>query len=85
MKEGVLCTVCPRGCVIREGQLGYCGARINRNGKIVAENYGKITAIALDPIEKKPLQFPVSLLPNLWDFHGEKSGQVHRGHAPAIG
>jgi len=56
MKEGVLCTVCPRGCVIREGQLGFCGARINRNGKIVADNYGKITAIALDPIEKKPLR-----------------------------
>ncbi len=56
MSEGVLCTVCPRGCVIREGHRGFCGARTNRDGEIIAENYGKITSIALDPIEKKPLR-----------------------------
>lgn len=56
MKEGVLCTVCPRGCVIREGHIGFCGGRANLNGEIVAENYGKVTSIALDPIEKKPLR-----------------------------
>lgn len=36
--------------------MGYCRARSNRNGRIVCDNYGKITSIALDPIEKKPLK-----------------------------
>jgi pyruvate formate lyase activating enzyme len=29
--------------------------RVCRDGKVVSENYGRITAMALDPIEKKPL------------------------------
>lgn len=49
------CTVCFRHCKLNEGQLGLCGARICRGGEIAAENYGKLTALALDPIEKKPL------------------------------
>ena len=49
------CKVCFRHCEIKEGGLGFCGARIIKEGKVVSENYGKITGIALDPIEKKPL------------------------------
>ena len=49
------CEVCFRHCEISEGALGFCGARICLDGKVVAENYGKITSCALDPIEKKPL------------------------------
>ncbi len=51
-----VCDVCFRHCKIEEGSTGFCGARICSNGKIVAENYGKLTSIALDPIEKKPLK-----------------------------
>ena len=43
------------GCLLREGQTGSCRARVCRNGQVVAGNYGKITSLALDPIEKKPL------------------------------
>ncbi|MBR1701477.1 MAG: AmmeMemoRadiSam system radical SAM enzyme [Lachnospiraceae bacterium] len=50
------CEVCFRHCEIEEGQLGFCGARICRDGKVQAANYGKITSLALDPIEKKPLR-----------------------------
>ncbi|MEA4852994.1 MAG: AmmeMemoRadiSam system radical SAM enzyme [Christensenella sp.] len=50
-----MCDICPRRCAPLEGQNGFCGARGNRNGKIIDINYGKITALALDPIEKKPL------------------------------
>ena len=50
------CEVCFRHCEIKEGNLGFCGARTIKEGKVVAENYGKITGIALDPIEKKPLK-----------------------------
>ena len=50
------CDVCYRHCEIKEGELGFCKARTCLNGKVVAYNYGKITSIALDPIEKKPLR-----------------------------
>lgn len=50
------CDLCPRHCSLGEGQLGFCRARINRGGTIVCENYGRVTSIALDPIEKKPLR-----------------------------
>jgi pyruvate formate lyase activating enzyme len=49
------CGVCFRHCKLEEGQLGFCGGRIARDGKVEAYNYGRITALALDPIEKKPL------------------------------
>ena len=50
------CDACFRRCKIEEGAIGFCGARACRGGKIVADNYGKLTALALDPIEKKPLK-----------------------------
>ena len=49
------CGVCFRHCNIPEGRTGFCGGRISRNGRVEAYNYGKITSLALDPIEKKPL------------------------------
>ena len=51
-----VCDVCFRHCKIEEGQSGFCGGRTCYNGHIVAANYGKLTAIALEPIEKKPLK-----------------------------
>ena len=51
----VQCQICPHHCKIEEGHLGLCKGRMNKNGKIISENYGKLTAVALDPIEKKPL------------------------------
>lgn len=49
------CNICPHHCKIEEGHLGLCNGRANHKGQIISENYGKITAMALDPIEKKPL------------------------------
>ena len=50
------CNVCFRHCEIPEGHRGFCGARTCRDGAVAAENYSRITALALDPIEKKPLR-----------------------------
>lgn len=50
------CELCFHHCQLDEGQTGFCRARGNRNGKIVSLNYGKLTALALDSIEKKPLR-----------------------------
>jgi len=49
------CGVCWRRCRIPEGGLGFCRARTAQGGVVTAENYGKLTSLALDPIEKKPL------------------------------
>lgn len=43
-------------CALSEAQVGICKARANINGKISCINYGEISSIALDPIEKKPLR-----------------------------
>ena len=51
-----ICDVCFRHCKLEENSTGFCGARTCRNGQIVPANYGKLTSLALDPIEKKPLK-----------------------------
>ncbi|MDD3540951.1 MAG: radical SAM protein [Eubacteriales bacterium] len=52
-----ICHVCWRQCRIKEGGLGYCRARTVKDGVVIQESYGKLTSLALDPIEKKPLSF----------------------------
>lgn len=49
------CAICPHACDIEEGHTGFCRARGNRDGAVTAMNYGLLTSMALDPIEKKPL------------------------------
>ena len=50
------CELCFRRCELDEGRTGLCRARGCRDGRIVPVNYGKLTSLALDPIEKKPLR-----------------------------
>lgn len=68
MNEYSVCTVCPHHCRLSEGSIGRCGARAgigtgagdsakNSPAGSVPLNYGRLTALALDPIEKKPLAF----------------------------
>jgi pyruvate formate lyase activating enzyme len=51
----VHCSLCSHRCKIREGGHGICGVRLNREGILYAATYGKVSAEAIDPIEKKPL------------------------------
>lgn len=64
------CTLCFHHCQLAEGQIGQCRARENRNGQIISLNYGQLTALALDPIEKKPLRrfHPGSLVLSVGSF-----------------
>ena len=55
LKAPLTCDVCPHHCRIPAGGYGRCRTRRNNGEKIVCVNYGKLTSIALDPIEKKPL------------------------------
>lgn len=50
------CGLCPHHCALEPGQTGLCRARTNRDGTVVCSNYGRVTALALDPVEKKPLR-----------------------------
>lgn len=73
--EMVHCHLCPVECVIAPGRHGACGVRLNKDGILVSEIYGKVTSIALDPIEKKPLyhyhpgEFILSLGTKGCNFH----------------
>ena len=49
------CEVCFRHCELQEGQTGPCGARTASGGSVRPDFYGRVSALALDPIEKKPL------------------------------
>lgn len=59
-----VCEVCFRHCRLTEGQTGNCGARTCRDGKVRPVFYGRLSSLALDPIEKKPLYhfFPGSMI-----------------------
>jgi len=51
----IRCLLCPNDCLITQGKKGRCGVRVNIEGKLYSEIYNRVTSIALDPIEKKPL------------------------------
>ena len=51
----VECMLCPHHCRIGEGRTGICHSRRNENGTLVSDVYGRPCALAIDPIEKKPL------------------------------
>jgi len=54
-EDRVQCDLCPHHCVIRPGARGLCNVRENREGKLYSLVYGRLSAEAVDPIEKKPL------------------------------
>ena len=49
------CNVCFRHCELKESRTGPCGARKCVSGSVVPVWYGKVSSLALDPVEKKPL------------------------------
>src|SRR3989338_9390960 len=56
LKDGLLqCDLCPNACKLKEGQRGICFLHQRKNNQIVLTNYGAVSGLAVDPIEKKPL------------------------------
>lgn len=53
--HSVVCRVCSLNCLIDDGKRGLCGVRENIDGTLYALNYEKAIAMAIDPIEKKPI------------------------------
>ena len=64
------CSLCPHQCQLAPDGVGLCRGRANRDGEIKAINYGLVTALALDPIRKKPLYhfFPDSIILSVGSF-----------------
>ena len=65
-----VCNVCFRHCSINDGELGFCRARSSKDGHVYPINYSRITSLALDPIEKKPLNrfYPGSRILSVGSF-----------------
>jgi pyruvate formate lyase activating enzyme len=61
----VRCGVCAHRCLVRPDRVGICGVRENRDGVLYSTAYGAAVAVAVDPIEKKPL-FHVA--PGTWAY-----------------
>lgn len=51
----IRCDVCPRECILNDGQRGLCFVRQRQGDRIVLTTYGKSSGFCIDPIEKKPL------------------------------
>ncbi|MGA2977791.1 MAG: AmmeMemoRadiSam system radical SAM enzyme [Spirochaetia bacterium] len=51
----ISCLLCPHACVIPAGGRGICRVRLNQDGALRIPYYGRISSLAVDPIEKKPL------------------------------
>lgn len=49
------CTLCPRDCMLADGQRGLCFVRQRRGDNIELTTYGRSSGFVIDPIEKKPL------------------------------
>jgi len=54
-RNGARCDLCSHRCFIPKDKTGICKVRLNKNNKLYALNYGKLCAVNVDPIEKKPL------------------------------
>ncbi len=50
----ILCRLCPRHCRLGDKERGFCGVRENIGGTYYTLVYGKVCALHVDPIEKKP-------------------------------
>lgn len=53
-RKRVRCRLCSHGCLIKDGLKGICGVRENHDGTLMSLVYGKVIAMHVDPIEKKP-------------------------------
>lgn len=50
----VICHLCWNRCILEEGEIGACKARVNKDGSLYTLTYGNISAMESRPIEIKP-------------------------------
>lgn len=54
-KDAAVCDLCDNRCRIPGGGQGICGVRRFSEGRLEAHTYGRVSSLASDPVEKKPL------------------------------
>ncbi len=56
-REGdrIRCDLCPRACLLKEGQRALCFVRKAEGEQMVLTTWGRSSGFCVDPIEKKPL------------------------------
>ncbi|MGI6659203.1 MAG: AmmeMemoRadiSam system radical SAM enzyme [Dethiobacteraceae bacterium] len=54
-QQEIICQLCPHFCRLQEGESGLCGVRQVCGQRLFSLNYGLCAALAVDPLEKKPL------------------------------
>lgn len=64
-KMAFRCQLCPHLCLLRTGYTGICGVRKADDRGVVSLNYGRISAVQIDPVEKKPL---ARFMPGTWTY-----------------
>src|ERR1700730_11843765 len=52
-QQAIYCDLCPRACVLKDGDRGFCFVRKNEGGEMILTTYGSSTGFCIDPIEKK--------------------------------
>jgi pyruvate formate lyase activating enzyme len=94
----VMCLTCQRRCVIPENDKGWCQTRINKSEKLYSLIYGEVSAVSINPIEKKPVFhfYPGSKWYSVgslgcnfrcpgcqnWDIAHWRGGQMHTEYLP---
>ena len=53
--DRIVCELCRHYCKLKEGQVGICGVNKNEGGRLKNLVYGRVSALNIDPVEKKPL------------------------------
>ncbi len=53
--KAVQCRLCSHYCLLKDGEIGLCRVRQNKDGKLYTLVYGYPVALNIDPVEKKPL------------------------------
>ena len=53
--QKIRCEICANYCKIADSNFGVCKNYKNVNGELIDENFGIVSSLSPDPIEKKPL------------------------------
>ncbi|MFC1576466.1 AmmeMemoRadiSam system radical SAM enzyme [Candidatus Omnitrophota bacterium] len=53
--DTVMCLLCPRQCVLKNGERSFCRVREPKKGKLYSLVYDLPCSVHVDPIEKKPI------------------------------
>ncbi len=49
----IKCLLCPKECLIKKDQVGFCRVRKNIDKQLYSLIYSKVSSYGMDPIEKK--------------------------------